>query len=512
MPVKYEKLEGFRRYPIDILTENGNCYRVDVQVQIGICGSSPIANDDIKETDCSTTTIYPLFNDSDPDGDSFAICAVQNADNGSIEFSDSEIYYTPESGFNGDEQILYTICDETGSESTAIITVIVNCPIDCENPVGNYCAEVAVPLFICPDFCQFSTDDYNITELYSLFECSLTLTGDGCIRYVALPGFSGVETVNIMACDYDGNCYEKELQIFVGDCEENLAPEAQSDTYEINCENIFLDVLANDSDGNGDELIICDFSQTNNGELNFSMNGFYYEPVFGFSGNDSFEYTVCDGSGGSSSTIVDIEIDCEIPCSANQVLCAQPQIPEIFCIEFCNESAGISQIHFPTALCDVTYHENQCFQFAAFPAYYGEIQIEVEGCDNNGNCEDVLILFEVKPLCDDTETNEDEGLNKGYLELSDEYALRSAFSPNGDGRNETIEVEIIEDAFPKHAVLLEIFKSNGESLIQLQNQDWDGCDAQGNAAPQGTYFYYLQVTSDRKKITNWKRGFIELRR
>ena len=92
---------------------------------------------------------------------------------------------------------------------------------------------------------------------------------------------------------------------------ENTAPVAAADEVSTE-ENISVttgSVLINDSDIDGDTLIISAFSQAANGTVISHGDGrFTYTPNNGFSGTDSFSYTISDGQGGSDTGVVEIQV------------------------------------------------------------------------------------------------------------------------------------------------------------------------------------------------------------
>ena len=78
---------------------------------------------------------------------------------------------------------------------------------------------------------------------------------------------------------------------------------------------VTVDVLANDTDPNGDALDVTGVGQPANGTA--SVNGddtVTYTPSSGFSGTDSFTYSISDGKGGAASSTVRITvIDSDAP-------------------------------------------------------------------------------------------------------------------------------------------------------------------------------------------------------
>src|SRR5690606_32558953 len=66
-----------------------------------------------------------LANDSDVDGDEISFVSAQNAVNGTVSLSGSNVIFTPTAGFEGTGSFTYTIRDQAGLTSTATVNVVV---------------------------------------------------------------------------------------------------------------------------------------------------------------------------------------------------------------------------------------------------------------------------------------------------------------------------------------------------------------------------------------------------
>ncbi len=69
-----------------------------------------------------------------------------------------------------------------------------------------------------------------------------------------------------------------------------------------------IDVLANDTDPEGDDLAVTGVSAPGHGSAAILSNSVVYTPAAGFVGSDSFSYTVSDGQGGSDTGMVNITV------------------------------------------------------------------------------------------------------------------------------------------------------------------------------------------------------------
>jgi hypothetical protein len=73
--------------------------------------------------------------------------------------------------------------------------------------------------------------------------------------------------------------------------------------------SITIDVLANDTDADGDALIITGVSQPANGTVVNNGTDVTYTPDANFAGTDSFTYTISDGQGGTATATVTVTVN-----------------------------------------------------------------------------------------------------------------------------------------------------------------------------------------------------------
>jgi hypothetical protein len=67
-------------------------------------------------------------------------------------------------------------------------------------------------------------------------------------------------------------------------------------------------VLANDSDPDGNTLAVVSVTAPAHGTASISGNAIVYTPAAGYSGSDSFSYTIDDGAGGRASARVAVTV------------------------------------------------------------------------------------------------------------------------------------------------------------------------------------------------------------
>ena len=94
-----------------------------------------------------------------------------------------------------------------------------------------------------------------------------------------------------------------------GDERENTPPVANDDSATTKYETkVTVDVLSNDSDADSDSLTIQAVSNPSHGSASIKNAQIEYTPANGFSGTDSFTYTINDGNGATASATVTITV------------------------------------------------------------------------------------------------------------------------------------------------------------------------------------------------------------
>ena len=71
-----------------------------------------------------------------------------------------------------------------------------------------------------------------------------------------------------------------------------------------------IDVLANDTDVDGDRLVVINATQGKNGSVTIGADStLAYTPAGNFSGTDTFTYTLSDGKGGTGTAAVGVTVE-----------------------------------------------------------------------------------------------------------------------------------------------------------------------------------------------------------
>jgi hypothetical protein len=131
---------------------------------------------------------------------------------------------------------------------------------------------------------------------------------------------AGKYTLTVCVVDDDGGAHCDDVAIAV--TEANSAPVATDDEAMTDeGAPVIVDVLANDSDADGDSLTIDSFDETSAEGGTVTDNGdgkLTYAPPAGFVGTDSFGYAIADGRGGTDTATVKVTVNAaNLPPVAN---------------------------------------------------------------------------------------------------------------------------------------------------------------------------------------------------
>jgi hypothetical protein len=281
-----------------------------------------VAVDDAPSTleDSAGVTFDVLTNDTDTEGDSLSLSSFDASavTNGTLTASgDGSFTYVPALNFWGSETFTYTVSDGNGGTDTATVTVTVAAQPDAPVAVDDAPSTAEDSAGVTFDVLANDTDPESDPLSLSSFDASsvtsgaLTHNGTGSFTYVPVASFSGVETFTYVVSDGNGGTDTGAVTITVSAV--NDAPVAVDDapsTLEDSA-GVTFDVLANDTDTEGDSLSLASFnaSAVTNGTLTANGGGsFTYLPDPNFFGPESFTYVVSDGNGGSDTGAVTITV------------------------------------------------------------------------------------------------------------------------------------------------------------------------------------------------------------
>jgi Ca2+-binding RTX toxin-like protein len=272
----------------------------------------PVAGDDTAVTDEDTpVTISVLGNDSDADGDALTVTEA-SAGHGEVTINpDGTITYLPVDDFNGTDTITYTISDGRGGSATASVTVTVCAVNDAPRPDNDVAETTAgTPVTVAVLLNDIDPEEQDMDLISATAENgTVTINADGSLTYTPNAGFTGMDTVTYWVRDPDGATASATLTVTVTGGG-NGAPVAGDDAATTDEDTaVTISVLANDSDPDGDPLVVTGASATN-GAVAVNADGtLSYTPNGNSNGTDIISYTVSDGKGGTATATVAVTVN-----------------------------------------------------------------------------------------------------------------------------------------------------------------------------------------------------------
>ena len=276
--------------------------------------TAPVAVDDVAFTDEDTTVMGDvLANDTDADGDALTATVVSGPSNGSLTLNADGAYeYAPDADFTGTDGFTYTVTDAAGAADTGVVTITVGADNDAPVAVDDAATtdeDVAVMGDVLVNDADADGDDLTAALLSGPSNGSVTLASDGSYAYTPDADFNGTDDFTYTVADSSGATETGVVTITVEPV--NDAPVAVDDSATTQA-NVATsgDVLANDTDIDGDDLTVSLVDDVENGVLTLNADGtFDYAPNVDFDGIDAFAYSVSDGDGGTDTAVVTLTVD-----------------------------------------------------------------------------------------------------------------------------------------------------------------------------------------------------------
>ncbi len=298
-------------YAITVTASDGRGGSVTQTFSWTVTNPAPVAaNDTVTTNEDTPIGIDVLANDVDPDGDPLTVTTA-NAGSGTVVIlPNGRLQYTPNSNFNGQDTIVYTITDREGGVSTATVTVNVTPANDAPtttglpNQNGDDGTNVSIPT--APAFSDIDGDALTFSATGLPNNLSID-PATGLITGVLAPDTSqnGPYVVTVTATDPSGRSVTTSFVYSV----QNVPPIAVNDVAATPEDvPVTVAVLTNDSDPDRDPLTITSAS-ANNGTVVVNANGtLTFTPAPDFNGVATVAYTISDGNGGVATATLTITV------------------------------------------------------------------------------------------------------------------------------------------------------------------------------------------------------------
>ncbi|GIF24154.1 putative repeat protein (TIGR01451 family) [Actinoplanes tereljensis] len=278
-------------------------------VTVTTANAPPVAVTDNYSTTANggPITFSPALNDTDINGQTLSMVSVDqpNSGEGTTSLTGNVVTYTPNPAFHGTATFHYVVSDGAGGQDIGTINVTLpNGVLVAADDSATVAYLGTVPIDV---LANDTGSPLSVSSVTTSAQGVTPVFQNGKIDYQAPAGFSGTDTFTYQL--YDGNTHATgTVTVTVG----NARPVAGAVTVSTGTNTAKqINVLAQASDANaGDTLTVTGVTTPAHGSVERNSDGtLTYTPNTGYSGADTFTYTVSDGHpGGSASNTVTLTV------------------------------------------------------------------------------------------------------------------------------------------------------------------------------------------------------------
>ncbi|MBB2494787.1 retention module-containing protein, partial [Aquipseudomonas ullengensis] len=228
----------------------------------------------------------------------------------------NNLHYAPDANYNGADSLTVTTTDSDGLSDTDTVAITVN-PVNDAPVAVNDSLSATEDTSVIFTVAQLTGNDSDadgtpliINSVTSGNGGTAVLNSNGTVTFTPNANFNG--TANFTYTVTDGQLTSNTATVNVVVAAVNDAPVANDDaaTSDENL-SVTIAVLSNDTDAENNTLTVTGVTQGANGSvvIDAVSGNPIYTPNGGFSGSDSFTYTISDGNSGTSTATVNITVN-----------------------------------------------------------------------------------------------------------------------------------------------------------------------------------------------------------
>ena len=273
----------------------------------------PVAVDDTLAVDEDRTgTVDVLANDSDPDGDRLTAAILGGPGHGTATIASGVLSYRGVRDYNGTDSVVYQISDGHSNTATAVVHITVR-PVN-DRPSANHDFLTVVQgqpgsVNVTANDTDPDGDTLTVTAITQPAHGTASLAGV-IVTYTSAPAFTGQDTLEYTVSDGHGGTSTASVFVTVNPGTQDRPPVAVDDALTTAEDTgATIDVVANDSDPDGDPLSIASVTAPAHGAVAvLDAHRVSYTPEADYHGPDGFTYTITDPSGATATAAVTIEV------------------------------------------------------------------------------------------------------------------------------------------------------------------------------------------------------------
>jgi len=266
----------------------------------------PIANSQNVSID-EDNSLAIILTASDEDGDALTF-EFTNPEHGNLTGTAPNLSYTPAINYNGLDEFTFTVSDGTDISEASNIKITVNAVDDLPTALSQSVI-LENSSFIDITLNGSHADGLTITPVITEQPVNGVLgsINNNTVRYTKNDDFFGSDSFNFVFNDGKANSSEASINIDIRQLVVNTAPTADSKNLTVDEDNP-LNINLTASDGENDSLTYT-LNSPQHGTLSGAAPNIIYTPTLHFNGEDSFTFSVSDGTDTSNIATINLTVN-----------------------------------------------------------------------------------------------------------------------------------------------------------------------------------------------------------
>jgi len=249
---------------------------------------------------------------TDPDGDALTYQIVTNPAHGMLAGTGASRTYTPDANWHGSDSFTFKVSDGQADSNTATVSITVS-PVN-DAPVTDSFeppSPVSIEAGSTETFGVWCSDPDGdaLVHAWKIDGAAVGIS-DNLLDYNPVEADAGAHTIEVLVSDGQGGSVANTWNVTVTvPAPPNTPPVATDDATATDEDAaVAIDVLANDSDADGDALSVLSVTQPAHGAVVNNGDNVTYTPDANFNGTDGFTCTITDGNGGEDTATVTVTV------------------------------------------------------------------------------------------------------------------------------------------------------------------------------------------------------------
>ena len=282
-----------------------------VSVTINDVNDKPTASDS-SITTAEDTQVNNFLTATDIEGDALTYSIVVNGSKGTALITNpatGAFTYTPDPNTTGSDSFTFKVNDGNDDSSIATVTVTITAVNDAPVATDDTAStneDTAATITVLANDTDTDGDALTVSAV-SQGSNGVVTTNGTTVTYTPNADWNGADSFTYTVSDGNGGTHTATVSMTV--IAGNDIPAAADDSA-ITAEDtaVMVNVLANDTDLDGDSLSVSAITQGGNGSVTTNGTTVAYTPNPGWNGTDSFTYTISDGNGGTDTASVNLTV------------------------------------------------------------------------------------------------------------------------------------------------------------------------------------------------------------